>query len=415
VFLGAYVLSAVVVWAGLWLIGARLYRSAWATAALIAAFTLRHRITRTSANSLEPYFHPRMLAFGLGLLAIAALLRRRLWLAVVLVAVAAAVHVTTALWFAVLVGVAILVLDRRWRLTVLPLLAAGVAGTAWAFGGGILEGRLQSMDALWLQAVATKDSLFASQWPVSAWIANLGLLGALWAAHTYRRRHRAAASEEQALVWGATALVALFLVTLPFVSAGVAFFVQLQIPRVFWLVDAVATLVVVGAIARPWERATQTAVLLAIVLGLVAVGRGLFVMLVERPERSLFAVHLPADQWQDAMAWVAREDRAAHVLADPGHAWKFGTSVRVSGGRDVLIEEVKDSALAIYSRDVAARVVERTEAVGDFSTLTSERARALAMRYDLDYLVTVAEMPMLRQVYQNPLFRVYSLADAVSR
>jgi hypothetical protein len=268
---------------------------------------------------------------------------------------------------------------------------------------------------LWLQAVATKDSLFASQWPVSAWIANLGLLGALWAAHTYRRRHRAAASEEQALVWGATALVALFLVTLPFVSAGVAFFVQLQIPRVFWLVDAVATLVVVGAIARPWERATQTAVLLAIVLGLVAVGRGLFVMLVERPERSLFAVHLPADQWQDAMAWVAREDRAAHVLADPGHAWKFGTSVRVSGGRDVLIEEVKDSALAIYSRDVAARVVERTEAVGDFSTLTSERARVLAMRYDLDYLVTVAEMPMLRQVYQNPLFRVYSLTDAVSR
>lgn len=111
VFVGAYVLSALLVWAGLWLIGARLYRSAWATAALIAAFTLRHRITRTSANSLEPYFHPRMLAFGLGLLAIAALLRRRLWLAVALVAAAAAVHVTTALWFAVLVGVAILTLD----------------------------------------------------------------------------------------------------------------------------------------------------------------------------------------------------------------------------------------------------------------------------------------------------------------
>jgi hypothetical protein len=356
-----------------------------------------------------------MLAFGIGLLAIAALLRRRLWLAVGLVAAAAAVHVTTALWFAVVVGVAILTLDRRWRRTVLPILAVGVVGAGWAFGGGILAGRLQSMDAVWLQAVASKDSLFATQWPVSAWIANLGLLAVLWAAHIYRRRHRAASSEEGALVWGATALVALFLVTLPFVSAGVAFFVQLQIPRVFWLVDAVATVVVVGAVARPWERATQTAVLLAIVLGLVTTGRGLFVMLVERPERSLFAVHLPADPWQDAMAWVARQDRAAHVLADPGHAWKFGTSVRVSGQRDVLIEEVKDSALAIYSRDVATRVVERTEAVGDFSTLTPERARELAMRYDLDYLVTVAEMPMLPQVYQNPQFRVYSLADAVSR
>ena len=30
------------------------------------------------------------------------------------------------------------------------------------------------MDAVWLQAVASKDSLFASQWPASAWAANLG-------------------------------------------------------------------------------------------------------------------------------------------------------------------------------------------------------------------------------------------------
>jgi len=415
IFLGAYVMSAVLVWTGLSFIGARLYRSAWTTAALVAAFTLRHRITRTSANSIEPYFHPRMLAFGLGLLAIAALLRRRLWLAVGLVAMAAAVHVTTALWFAGLVGVAILILDRRWRLTVLPVLAAGVVGAAWAFGGNILEGRLQTMDAVWLQAVASKDSLFATDWPVSAWIANLGLLGVLWVAHSYRRRHMDASAEERALVWGATALVALFLATLPLVWAGVAFFVQLQMPRVFWLVDTVAAIVVVGAIARDWEGTTRRAATLAVMLGLVAVGRGTFVMLVERPDRSLFAVHLPADRWQDVMAWVARQGRATHVLADPGHAWKFGTSVRVSGQRDVLIEEVKDSALAIYSREVATRVVERTEAVGDFSTLTSDRARALAMRYDLDYLVTATEMPMLPQVYQNAQFRVYALADTAAR
>ena len=55
------------------------------------------------------------------------------------------------------------------------------------------------------------------------------------------------------------------------------------------------------------------------------------------------------------------------MLADPGHAWKYGTSVRVSAARDVFLEEVKDSALAIYSRDVASRVVERTAAIGDFA------------------------------------------------
>lgn len=415
-FLGAYVLSALAVWGGLSLIGARVYQSAWATTALVAAFTLRHRITRTSANSLEPYFHPRMFAFGLGLLAIAALLRRRLWLAVGLVAGAAAVHVTTGLWFAVLIGVAILVIDRRWRTTVLPLLGVGVAVTGWALAGGILQGRLQTMDAVWLQAVATKDSLFASQWPASAWLANLGLLAALWGAHVYRRRRGQSTPEDAALVWGATALVALFLVTLPAVSAGVAFFVQLQIPRVFWLVDAVATIYVIGALTGGQDGSRRTAaVALAVVLTLVAVGRGLFVMLVERPERALVSVHLPSDDWQDAMAWVARQDRAAHVLADPGHSWKFGTSVRVSGERDVFLEEVKDSALAIYSRDVAVREVERTEAVGDFSTLTAERAAALALRYDLDYLVTSAEMPTLPQMYRNPRFHVYALASAVSR
>jgi hypothetical protein len=96
------------------------------------------------------------------------------------------------------------------------------------------------------------------------------------------------------------------------------------------------------------------------------------------------------------------------VLADPGHAWKYGTSVRASAGRDVLLEDVKDSALAIYSRDVATRVVERIAAIGDFSAMTPEHARDLARRYDLDYLVTEADLP-LPLAYQNDQFRIYTL------
>ena len=49
------------------------------------------------------------------------------------------------------------------------------------------------------------------------------------------------------------------------------------------------------------------------------------------------------------------------MLADPGHAWKYGTSVRVAGERDVYLEEVKDVALALYSRDVAMRVLGRIQ------------------------------------------------------
>ena len=132
-----------------------------------------------------------------------------------LVGVAAAVHVTTGLWFAVLVGVAIVILDRRWRTALLPLAALGVAVAVWALAAGVLRGRLETMDAVWLQAVASKDSLFASQWPVGAWIANLGLRGRAVAGALAAPASGPRDAEDAALVWGATALAALFLVTLP--------------------------------------------------------------------------------------------------------------------------------------------------------------------------------------------------------
>jgi sugar phosphate isomerase/epimerase len=121
-------------------------------------------------------------------------------------------------------------------------------------------------------------------------------------------------------------------------------------------------------------------------------------------------VHLPSDDWQAAMTFVAAQPRETHVLADPGHAWKYGTSVRVAAGRDVFLEEVKDAAIAIYDRSVAARVVERTEAAGDFAALTPGRARALARQYDLDLLVTESDLD-LPLASRNGRFRVYRLAD----
>ena len=108
------------------------------------------------------------------------------------------------------------------------------------------------------------------------------------------------------------------------------------------------------------------------------------------------------------MRWLSRQPVTTHVLADPGHSWKYGTSVRVSATRDVFLEDVKDSAIAIYSRDVAHRVVERAAALGDFTTMTPDRARELAAKYDLDYLVTEARLD-LPVAYENGQFRIYSL------
>jgi hypothetical protein len=405
-FFAGYLLSMALLWLGAVLIGSRVYHHVWVVAALGAALTFRHRIPRTSANSFEPYFHPRVLAFALGTLAVAALLRRHPRLAIGVVALCALVHIATGLWFAILIGVALAVLDRRWRTSIAIGVVAAAGVLAVAVAAGPLRGSLVPMDDIWLQAVASKDSLFATDWPLWAWAANLGLLPALWWAHQARVREGVSTPEDTALVWGATSLVALFLATLPAVVAGVSLAVQFQISRIFWLVDFMAIVYLLGAFVD--TRAPRTAATVALLLLTLSATRGAYTMLAERPERTLFELRLPASPWQDALRWVASRPRDVHLLADPGHAWKYGTSVRVSAARDVLVEEVKDSALAIYSREAAVRFVDRVSAIGDFPALTADGARDLARRYDLDYLVTEADLP-LPAVYRNERFRIYAL------
>jgi hypothetical protein len=65
----------------------------------------------------------------------------------------------------------------------------------------------------------------------------------------------------------------------------------------------------------------------------------------------------------------------------------------------------------MYSRPIAERVVERRHALANFTGLTAPEARALAERYDLNYLVTEARLP-LPEVYHNARFRIYALKPA---
>ena len=123
----------------------------------------------------------------------------------------------------------------------------------------------------------------------------------------------------------------------------------------------------------------------------------------------------PASDWMDAMAWLRRTPLGTHVLADPAHAWRYGTSVRVAAGRDVFFEEVKDTAMAMYSRRVAMRAIERIGAVGDFSALTPSAARVLASRFDLDYLVTAARPGPAHRLPQRHLPRLHTALIAADR
>jgi hypothetical protein len=112
--------------------------------------------------------------------------------------------------------------------------------------------------------------------------------------------------------------------------------------------------------------------------------------------------------WRDAMAFAAASEPGSGWLADPIHAAKYGASVRAAGRRDVLIEELKDRAIAMYDRNIALRVNERERALSVLPWDTPDGSRALARRFGLDYLVVDRELE-LPLVHRSGSLYIYRL------
>jgi hypothetical protein len=406
---GSYLVGLVLLFAAAVAIGTSLYRSWWTVTLLAAFLTLRHRITQTGANTLEAYFQPRMLACALGLWAIACYLRGRDTLALVLVGAAFAMHPTTAVWFGVWVMTALAVSERSWRTPLLGLAAVGTVVCFWMIAFGPLRGHLTPMDPRWASVLAGKDYIFPFDWTFAFWVINLGYVAVIIALYLVRLRRGIAVPRELGLVAGAMALVCVFLASWGLMRAWVALALQLPTSRVFWLLDLFAAIYLAWLLAEGIPIRARKA-LVAMVIA-VAAARGLYVTLAEHRGAPLVSLNLPDDNWTDAMRWIAGTPRSSHVLADPGHAWKYGTSVRVAGQRDVYLEEVKDVALALYSRDIAMRVLGRIQDAGGFDAITPDRALALANQYDLNYLVIDHDLN-LPLAYRNAQFRIYALSPS---
>jgi hypothetical protein len=386
----------------------RLGLSWWAAAGFLVLLTLRHRIAKTGANSLEGYMHPRMLAFACGIAACAVGLRGRLAWTAAWTALAAVMHPTTALWFAIVASTAVFVARPVWRRPLALAAAIGVALAIWLLVSGPLAGRVRIMDADWLAVLADKDYLFPTGWPAYAWIVNLAYPVVIGLVYRLRRRTGTAVPGEGALVAGLLTLVAIFLISVPFTMARVALAVQLQIDRVFWLTDFFTTAYVAWWLIDRRGDARLRAALVA-GLAVVALARGAYVLRVEA-DRRMVQLDLPDTPWVQALAWLRTQPTSWHVLADPGHAWKYGISVRVGADRDTWLEMGKDSSMAMYDHDVALRMRERAAALGDFETIAPAALRSLAARFHLDVLIDrrarSLDLPVL---YQNADFVVYDL------
>jgi hypothetical protein len=282
---------------------------------------------------------------------------------------------------------------------------AAVAGWWWLFS------RAPRMDDAWRAVLAEKDYLFVMQWPAYAWVLNLAYPLVLWILHLRRRTLGVARPLERPLVLGLLGLVIVFVASIPLAEAGVALAVQLQVNRIFWLLDVVVWLHLawwlmddVGAIPA-WRRWAVAGVLMA-----AACGRGYYVLKVDA-DRPLVRASLEDTDWTRALVWLRGQPADWHVLADPGHAWKYGPSVRAGALRDTVLEQSKDSALAIYDRAIAMRVAERMDGLGGFGTLDdATRARALGARYGAHVLILersrALDLPVL---FENTGFRIYDL------
>ena len=401
-----HVLSLVLVATGVWLVAKRIYRTEWACVALLAAMTLRHAIARSGTNTLEGYFHPRQLAFGIGIVALALFLRKRDAAAAATIAGAAILHPTAAVWFAIWLAASIAIANpvmRRWML--IAAVPVGILAV-WTLLAGPLAGRLRPMDDEWRRMLSTKEYLFILDWPAHAWILNLGYFGLIGWLYVRRQRSGLVGDRERALVLGSSALAAAFVVFLVLQAMQIVLSFQLQPARLFLMFDFLATIYAVWALAegnRPFTGRGQLAALLIVAF---SVARAVYVSV--QIERPVIQATIPDNDWGRAMAWARDTDRGSGWLADPMHAILYGTSVRVAAHRDVFVEGVKDTALGIYDRAVAERTDRRLRELHDFSVLSTDKARRLGAEYGLDYLVT--ENPVdLPLAFESGAIRIYRL------
>ncbi|MGB6689641.1 MAG: hypothetical protein WBE76_17535 [Terracidiphilus sp.] len=326
-----------------WSIARRLFddkRAQWAGVALVAAM-LTLPVAGTALNLADQHLHPRNLATGLILAAVAQILagRRRqaavlLLLAFVLHPIMAALGISYCFFLTVAIWEPVHVWLRSWRDSL-----AGAAPLAW-----ILEPPSNS----WREAVKTRPFYFPLQW---TWYEGLGavaplfLFWLLWRIALKRGETLLARFALAVLAYGVfQQAIALIVTSTPALIRLTPLQPMRYLQLIYYFLALVGGCLTGKYILRAWVWRW--------VLFLVAINLGMF-----STQRMMFgaSAHLelparrPSNPWLQAFAWI-RENTPAdayfaldpYYLAAPGEDYH---SFRALAERSQLADAVKDTAM----------------------------------------------------------------------
>lgn len=217
--------------------------------AVLAVVVASHYYGTTRVFSfMEPFVTARTWAEPVVLLALAALLRGRLFLALAAFLLAMLLHPLVALPVGAVALAYLVVIDRRW--VALLLLALPVLGLAWA-GVAPFSALLRTYDPEWFQAtLLANDIVYVSNWYLTDAVAALAHAALLWWACRD-------STTPLARLGRAAVVTAPILCLASFIGADLlhnVLITQLQLWRVTWILDLLFLLSLPALLVREWQK-----------------------------------------------------------------------------------------------------------------------------------------------------------------
>jgi hypothetical protein len=348
--------TLLILW-GCWRISRRCFaetHAQWAAVALVAAL-LTLPVSGTGLSLTDQHLHPRALATGVILAAIAAALDRRRVLAGVLLVAAFSVH---AIMAALGVSFCLFLLWKPEQAEQRPVaaMAALLVPLAWMF---------EPASDAWRQAAATRSFYFVLRWPWYEWLGVVGPLVLLWWFRALARRRSATVPARIAtrlVYFGVFQLAVALIILLP---ARLERLRPLEPMRFLHLVYLVFILLAGGLLGR---YVLQQSVLRWLLL-FVPLSAGMFYA-----QRQMYpaTAHLEfpgvasGNGWVEAFRWISRNTPVdsrfgldPHYMELPGEDYH---GFRALAERSVLADAVKDAGMAARVPRLAPRWLREVEA-----------------------------------------------------